>query len=72
MIRVLIAVFSGCLLCSSVLGQEKESYWTERFIEDRVAPFKEISRCHIAWNQKLMESHLRDVGWPLRDSKPTN
>jgi hypothetical protein len=72
MIRVLIAVFFGCLLSPSIWAQEQEPYWTERFIQDRVAPFtKAISRCHIAWNEQEMKSHLSAVGWPLRASKPT-
>lgn len=70
MMRVLIAILlGGCLLTSSALGQGK--YWTTYFIRDKVEPSKVEYPCQPSLDQQALESHLREVGGPWKDFKPS-
>src|ERR1051325_2196515 len=70
MMKILIAIsFSCCLLTSPALPQGK--YWTEYYRRDRVEPSNVEYLCKVSLNQNALESHLRDVGGPWKNFKPS-
>jgi hypothetical protein len=70
MIKVLLAIlFGGCLMTSTALAQGK--YYTTYFVRDRVAPSDVEYLCKVSLDQAALESHLRDIGGPWRDVKPS-
>lgn len=70
MIKMLIAIsFSCCLLTSPSLPQGK--YWTKYYIRDKVEPSDVEYLCKVSLDQHALESHLRDVGGPWKDFRPS-
>lgn len=70
MIKVLLTMlFGGCLMTSTALAQGK--YYQTYFVRDRVAPSDVQYDCKVSLDQAALESHLRDIGGPWRDFKPS-
>lgn len=70
MMKILIAIsFSCCLLTSPALSQGK--YWKEYYRRERVEPSNVEYLCKVSLDQHALESHLRDVGGPWKNFKPS-
>lgn len=66
---LIAALFGGCLWSSSAFAQQE--YWTTYFIRDQVAAPDVVQRCKVSLDQNALESHLREVGGPWKQFKPS-